>query len=123
MEIALEPEMPETRYIAPINTYDRPPRTWPSRLARNWIMALAMPVISINALTKPEGNFWMNPAYRVPVGKFPLRDRFLSQENAASTPITEMVVNSLITSHRDGDKVKAGKVTVSGMAWDDLLHT
>jgi DMSO/TMAO reductase YedYZ molybdopterin-dependent catalytic subunit len=75
-------------------------------------------VIAINALTKPEMNFWMNPAYRVPVGKFPLRDRFLSQENAATTPITEMVVNSLITSHRDGDKVKAGKVTVSGMAWD-----
>jgi hypothetical protein len=75
-------------------------------------------VIAINALTKPESNFWMNPAYRVPVGKFPLRDRFLTQENAASTPITEMVVNSLITSHRDGDKVKAGKVTVSGMAWD-----
>ena len=75
-------------------------------------------VVSINALTKPEANFWMNPAYRVPVGKFPLRDRFLTQENAASTPITEMVVNSLITSHRDGDKVKAGKVTISGMAWD-----
>ena len=60
----------------------------------------------------------MNPAYRVPVGKFPLGDRFITQENAANTPITEMVVNSLITSHRDGDKVKAGKVTVSGMAWD-----
>ncbi len=75
-------------------------------------------VIAINVLTKPEANFWMNPAYRIPVGKFPLRDRFLSQENAASTPITEMVVNSLITSHRNGDKVKAGKVTVSGMAWD-----
>ena len=29
-----------------------------------------------------------------------------------------MVVNSLITSHRDGAKVKAGKVAVSGMAWD-----
>lgn len=75
-------------------------------------------IVEINALTKPESNFWMNPAYRVPVGKFPLRDRFLTQENAASTPITEMVVNSLITSHRNGDKVKAGKVTVSGMAWD-----
>jgi hypothetical protein len=60
----------------------------------------------------------MNPAYRVPVGKFPMVARFISQENAASTPITEMVVNSLITSHRDGAKVSAGKVTVSGMAWD-----
>jgi DMSO/TMAO reductase YedYZ molybdopterin-dependent catalytic subunit len=75
-------------------------------------------VIAINALTKPQGGFWMNPAYRIPVGKFPARDRFISQENAASTPITEMVVNSLITSHRDGAKVNAGKVTVSGMAWD-----
>jgi sulfite dehydrogenase len=75
-------------------------------------------VNAINALTKPQGGFWMNPAYRIPVGKFPIRDRFISQENAASTPITEMVVNSLITSHRDGDKVKSGKVTISGQAWD-----
>lgn len=75
-------------------------------------------VIEINVLTKPEANFWMNPAYRIPLGKFPIRDRFVSQENAVNTPITEMVVNSLITSHRDGTKIKAGKVTVSGMAWD-----
>jgi DMSO/TMAO reductase YedYZ molybdopterin-dependent catalytic subunit len=75
-------------------------------------------VIAIDALTKPQGGFWMNPAYRIPVGKFPIRDRFLTQENAVNTPITEIVVNSLITSHRDGAKVKAGKVTVSGMAWD-----
>jgi len=75
-------------------------------------------VIAVNALTRPQGGFWMNPAYRVPVGKFPLRDRFVSQENAASTPITEMVVNSLITSHHDGAKVNAGKIKVSGMAWD-----
>ena len=75
-------------------------------------------VITINALTKPQGGFWMNPAYRVPLGKFPLRDRFTSQEYAPNTPITEMVVNSLVTSHREGAQVKAGKVTVSGMAWD-----
>ncbi|MGC1827811.1 MAG: molybdopterin-dependent oxidoreductase [Pseudolabrys sp.] len=74
--------------------------------------------VPINAMTKPQGGFWMTPAYRVPVGKFPLRDRFISQENATSTPITEMVVNSLITSHRDGAKVNPGKVAVSGMAWD-----
>ena len=60
----------------------------------------------------------MNPAYRIPVGKFPIGDRFITQEDATSTPITEIVVNSLVTSHRDGAKVKAGKVTVSGMAWD-----
>ena len=61
-------------------------------------------VIQINALTKPEADFWMNPAYRIPVGNFPVVDRFITQENAATTPITEIVVNSLITSHRNGAK-------------------
>ena len=75
-------------------------------------------LVAIMALTKPQGGFWMKPAYRIPVGKFPVVARFTSQEDATSTPITEMVVNSLITSHRDGAKVKAGKVTVSGLAWD-----
>ena len=75
-------------------------------------------VIQINALTKPQGGFWMKPAYRIPVGKFPVRDRFITQEDATSTPITEIVVNSLITSHRDGAQIKAGKVAVSGLAWD-----
>ena len=59
----------------------------------------------------------MNPAYRIPLGKFPVVSRFVSQETAVNTPITEMVVNSLITSHADGAKVKAG-ATVGGIAWD-----
>ena len=75
-------------------------------------------LISITALTKAQGGFWMKPAYRIPAGKFPVVARFPSQEDATSTPITEMVVNSLIASNRDGSKVKAGKVTVSGLAWD-----
>jgi DMSO/TMAO reductase YedYZ molybdopterin-dependent catalytic subunit len=74
-------------------------------------------VTSINAVTKPDNNFWMNPAYRIPLGKFPLVARFTSQETAANTPITEMVVNSLITSHADGAKVSAGSA-VGGIAWD-----
>ena len=44
--------------------------------------------------------------------------RFISQETAVNTPITEMVVNSLITSHADGASVQAGTVTVGGIAWD-----
>ena len=52
------------------------------------------------------------------MGKRSMVARFVSQENATTTPITEIVVNSLITSHTDGAKVKAGKVTVSGLAWD-----
>src|SRR5262249_7694941 len=74
---------------------------------------------SIKALTKPESGFWMNPAYRIPLGKFPLVARFTSQETAANTPITEIVVNSLITSPLEGADVRAGApVTVSGIAWD-----
>ena len=75
-------------------------------------------LIHIDVRTTPQGGFWMKPAYRIPVGEFPVRDRFITQEDATSTPITEIVVNSLITSHRDGAKVKAGKVAVSGLAWD-----
>jgi DMSO/TMAO reductase YedYZ molybdopterin-dependent catalytic subunit len=75
-------------------------------------------VTSVTALTKPLISFWMNPAYRIPVGIFPIAQRFTSQEYAPNTPITEMVVNSLITSHRSGAKVKVGKTAVSGMAWD-----
>jgi DMSO/TMAO reductase YedYZ molybdopterin-dependent catalytic subunit len=74
-------------------------------------------LVSINALTKPLGNFWMAAAYRVPLGKFPMVARFISQETAVNTPITEMVVNSLITSHPDGATVQPG-AQVGGMAWD-----
>ncbi len=75
-------------------------------------------LVSINALTKPQGGFWMNPAYRIPLGEFPVVARFITQESATTTPITEMVVNSLITSHADGAQVKVGKITVRGLAWD-----
>src|SRR5712675_783522 len=74
-------------------------------------------LVSINALTKPLGSFWMASAYRVPLGKFPMVARFISQETAANTPITEIIVNSLITSHPDGAGVKAG-AEVGGIAWD-----
>jgi DMSO/TMAO reductase YedYZ molybdopterin-dependent catalytic subunit len=76
-------------------------------------------VTSIKAVTKPFEGFWMKSAYRIPLGKFPIVARFSSQETAVNTPITEMVVNSLITSHADGAKVKMGAaVTVAGIAWD-----
>ncbi len=76
-------------------------------------------VTSIKAVTKPETGFWMNPAYRIPVGKFSLVARFVSQETAVNVPITEMVVNSLITSHVEGASVRAGfPITIGGIAWD-----
>ena len=88
-------------------------------------------VTSITAITKPFEGFWMKSAYRIPLGRFPLLARFPSQDTDVNTPITEMVVNSLITSHDDGSDVKAGApLTVGGVAWDagygirgvELLH-
>jgi DMSO/TMAO reductase YedYZ molybdopterin-dependent catalytic subunit len=76
-------------------------------------------VTTIGAVSQPFKGFWMNPAYRIPKGKFPVIDRFVSQETEANTPITEMVVNSLITSPENGAKVRPGEaVTVAGVAWD-----
>jgi DMSO/TMAO reductase YedYZ molybdopterin-dependent catalytic subunit len=76
-------------------------------------------ITSIKAATKPESGFWMNPAYRIPLGKFPIVARFTSQETAVNTPITEIVVNSLITSPADDAQMKAGApVTIGGIAWD-----
>jgi hypothetical protein len=75
-------------------------------------------ITSLRAVTKPFDGFWMKSAYRIPTGKFPLVARFISQETDVNTPITEIVVNSLITSPDDGANVKVGNVTVSGIAWD-----
>ncbi len=73
---------------------------------------------SIKAVTKPEAGFWMKAAYRIPLGRFPLVARFTSQETAVNTPITEIVVNSLITNPIDGANVRMGPVSVGGIAWD-----
>ncbi|MGH8758772.1 MAG: molybdopterin-dependent oxidoreductase, partial [Burkholderiales bacterium] len=74
---------------------------------------------SIAAITQPYQGFWMNPAYRIPKGKFPLVDRFVSQETEVNTPITEMVVNSLVTNLEEGQKFAFGQeITVAGVAWD-----
>ena len=74
-------------------------------------------VVSIKALTSPDSSFWMRSAYRIPLGRFPLVARFTSQDTAANTPITEMMVNSLITSHSDGGQAAAGSM-LGGIAWD-----
>jgi DMSO/TMAO reductase YedYZ molybdopterin-dependent catalytic subunit len=77
-------------------------------------------LVSIQALSQPLKNFWMASAYRIPRGKFPIVDRFLTQETDANTPITEMVVNSVITGPREGQVVRTGQpVEVKGIAWDN----
>ena len=62
--------------------------------------------------------FWMKSAYRLPTGAFP-GARFASQETPETTPITEILVNSLIVSPRAGALLPRGKpAAVSGQAWD-----
>jgi DMSO/TMAO reductase YedYZ molybdopterin-dependent catalytic subunit len=78
-------------------------------------------IVDIRLLTEPLKNFWVNTAYRIPKSLFPVVQRFVSQEpvDSPTTPITEMVVNSLVTSHEDGAEVKAGQpLEVKGIAWD-----
>ncbi|HVY59988.1 MAG TPA: molybdopterin-dependent oxidoreductase [Xanthobacteraceae bacterium] len=76
-------------------------------------------VTSAKAVSKPWSGYWMNPAYRIPARKFPIVADFSSQETPTTTPITEMVVNSLITSPANGTRVQQGaQVTIGGIAWD-----
>jgi len=87
----------------------------PGWTATYWMKHLT----SIAATTQPYQGFWMNPAYRIPKGKFPLVDRFVSQETEVNTPITEMVVNSLVTNLEEGQRFAfAQEITVAGVAWD-----
>ena len=87
----------------------------PGWTATYWMKHLT----SVRAVTKPYGGFWMKAAYRIPTGMFPQLTSFATQENAMTTPITEMVVNSLIASPAEGNRVRRGEmVNVTGIAWD-----
>jgi sulfite dehydrogenase len=80
-----------------------------------WVKQL----ISVRIVSKPEANFWMSTAYRLPRGKFQTPS-FKSQVGSANEPITTMVVNSLITSLTSGQQIPRGTpISVRGIAWDD----
>ncbi len=79
-----------------------------------WIKQLA----SAKIVSKPEGNFWMSTAYRLPRDKYKMR-HFASQLGSPNEPITTMVVNSLVTSLVNGQRIARGKpIAVKGIAWD-----
>jgi len=87
----------------------------PGWAATYWVKQL----ISISALAQPFKGYWMNSAYRVPKGKFPTVDRFLSQESETTTPITEIDVNSLIANISEGQRFRSGaSIEIRGIAWD-----
>ena len=68
---------------------------------------------------KAFDGFWMKAAYRVPTGAF-AGARFLSQETPETTPITEILVNSLITSPLPAARLRrAERAELAGKAWDN----
>jgi DMSO/TMAO reductase YedYZ molybdopterin-dependent catalytic subunit len=80
-----------------------------------WVKQLAR----IEVRPQPLGSFWMTTAYRIPKGKFPIVERFSSQDTDTTSPLTELAVNSLITSPADGATVPFGRtVELRGIAWD-----
>jgi DMSO/TMAO reductase YedYZ molybdopterin-dependent catalytic subunit len=79
-----------------------------------WVKGLT----SVKVVAKPEKNFWMSAAYRLPRGRFKTPS-FKSQVTEANEPITTMVVNSLITSLKAGQRIARGKpLEIRGVAWD-----
>ena len=87
----------------------------PGWTATYWMKHL----VSIRAVTRPYDGFWMRGAYRIPNNMFPVVQRFLTQETAANTPITEMVVNSIMAAPNEGQRFRTGEmVDVRGVAWD-----
>jgi DMSO/TMAO reductase YedYZ molybdopterin-dependent catalytic subunit len=79
-----------------------------------WMKHLA----TIRIEPKAFDGYWMKSAYRLPTGAFP-GARFASQETPETTPITEILVNSLIVSPVAGARLKRGeRAEVAGKAWD-----
>lgn len=86
----------------------------PGWTATYWIKHLT----ALNVISKPFGGFWMKTAYRIPKDRFP-SGQFSSQETETAMPITEIRVNSLITSLTDGQTLPNAKtIEIKGVAWD-----
>jgi DMSO/TMAO reductase YedYZ molybdopterin-dependent catalytic subunit len=87
----------------------------PGWAATYWVKQLT----AISVLDKPLSSFWMTTAYRVPKGKYPVGDRFPSQESEASTPVLEIDLNSIVTNVADRQQFRVGAaVALRGIAWD-----
>ncbi|TAN68944.1 MAG: oxidase [Methylobacter sp.] len=86
----------------------------PGWTATYWIKHLT----ALNVLSKPFDGYWMKTAYRIPKDRFP-SGQFSSQETETAMPITEILVNSLITNLADGQAMTNAKsIEIKGVAWD-----
>ena len=76
-------------------------------------------LVSVEAVARPFDGFWMKSAYRIPTGRFPIVQHFLSQMTDTTEPITEMVVNSIIVVPADNEQVRVEQpLEIGGVAWD-----
>jgi sulfite dehydrogenase len=93
---------------------------YPARLVvPGWVGTYWMKhLTSITVSAAPLKNFWMQTAYRVPTGMFPVERPFQSQATEKTVPITELVVNSLIADPLEGDEMERSGFSVRGVAWD-----
>ena len=86
----------------------------PGWTATYWMKHLT----AVNVMSKPFDGFWMKTAYRIPKDRFP-SGQFSSQETETNMPITEMLVNSLITNLVNGQTLLNAKPKeIKGVAWD-----
>ena len=86
----------------------------PGWTATYWMKHLT----AVNVISKPFDGFWMKTAYRIPKDRFP-SGQFSSQETETAMPITDIVVNSLITNLEDGQALPHTKpMEIKGVAWD-----
>jgi len=86
----------------------------PGWTATYWLKHLT----AVNVISKPLDGFWMKTAYRIPKDRFP-SGQFGSQETETHMPITEIIVNSLITNLADGQTLpRTQPIEIKGLAWD-----
>jgi len=96
------------------------PNGYPARLVvPGWSGAYWIKHVNqLEVRSQPLDNPWMAHADRLPAGLFP-GSAFPSQQRPDTVPITDLLINSLATSHADGARVRADGFTLSGMAWDN----
>lgn len=75
-------------------------------------------VTDIEISTRPLANFWMSDAYRVPNGMFPAAHPFQSQATKTTSPVTELLVSSLIADPLEGHEADRSGFNIRGIAWD-----
>jgi len=86
----------------------------PGWTATYWVKHLT----DIRVQAQPFDGFWMKSAYRIPTGAFP-GARFISQETPETTPITQILVNSLITTPAPDAQLQHHQpAELTGWSWD-----